>query len=131
MVSGDIARPLTEFPLPGNFVNLGTSEREGRIKITICFFFKSQIAKSGNIRDTYRTIRKFTFNLFVLILVDLQEVVDLDTGKKRGQTSSAEGIKQHCFVESLLLHNQKSGLMPNLSFWFSEKKIGQFAARPE
>lgn len=69
------------------------------MKITICICFKRNIAGSGNILDTYWTIRKFTFNLFVLILVDLQEVVDLDTRrkKKRGQTSSVEGIKQHLF----------------------------------
>lgn len=68
------------------------------MKITICIGFKRNIAESGNILHTYWTIRKFTFNLFVLILVDLQEVVDLDTRrKKRGQTSSVEGIKQHLF----------------------------------
>lgn len=69
------------------------------MKITICICFKRNIAESGNILDTYWTIRKFTFNLFVLILVDLQEVVDLDTRrkKKRGQTSSVEGINQHLF----------------------------------
>lgn len=68
------------------------------MKITICIGFKRNIAESGNILHTYWTIRKFTFNLFVLILVDLQEVVDLDTRReKRGQTSSVEGIKQHLF----------------------------------
>lgn len=68
------------------------------MKITICIGFKRNIAESGNILHTYWTIRKFTFNLFVLILVDFQEVVDLDTRrKKRGQTSSVEGIKQHLF----------------------------------
>lgn len=83
MLEGDFARPLTEFPLPENFVNLGTAERGGGMKISICICFKTKIAESGNILDTYRTIRKFTFNLFVLILVNLQEVVDLDTRRKK------------------------------------------------
>lgn len=100
------------------------------MKITICICFKRNIAESGNILDTYWTIRKFTFNLFVLILVDLQEVVDLDTRrKKKKRTNQFSGRYQTpvLFMFSFCII-EKFGMVPNLSFWCSEKIIGQFAA---
>lgn len=95
------------------------------MKITKCICFKRNIAESGNILHTYWTIRKFTFNLFVLILVDLQEVVDLNTRRKkkkrtnqfsgRYQTTPVLFMFSFCIIEKL-------GMVPNLSFWCSEKK---------
>lgn len=71
------------------------------------FCLKRKIAESENIPNTYWTIRKFTFNLLVLILIDLQEVVHLDTRRRKsGQTSLANGVKQTLFC-SCLLHNQE------------------------
>lgn len=123
-VLGDFARPLTESPLPGNFVNLGTSERGGRMKITICIGFKRNIAESGNILHTYWTIRKFTFNLFVLILVDLQEVVDLDTRREKKRTNQFSGRYQTTPVLFSVMFSfciiKKLGMVPNAT----RKKLG-------
>lgn len=79
------------------------------MKITICICFKRNIAESGNILDTYWTIRKFTFNLFVLILVDLQEVVDLDTRRKKKKDKPVQWKVSNNtrFVHVLLLHNRE------------------------
>lgn len=92
------------------------------MKITICIGFKRNIAESGNILHTHWTIRKFTFNLFVLILVDLQEVVDLDTRRKKKRTNQFSGRHQTApvlFMFSFCII-KKLGMVPNAA----RKKLG-------